>query len=954
VKSAPLLLVALFTAISPAPVPAQDEGIDPATPRWDQFGGNAARTFASGVEPVRSAPRVAWKGRFPGSSSRNMVAWEGTLYMGGTSPSGNGVLRALSLADGRVLATKDLGKPGSWLAVADGMVVVADDSGLRAFQLQGNAFSLRWTVRGKHPFPPAVLDDVVWSVSGGFLSGYAAPSGKLVADPVEFPTECPPVLAKEGGRVLKAGVTTGPLKGYRGTYVFLQVDGRPSSRDFGQFRDPATSEPRLHLCRLAPEGEDGGGWLLHSSSPLAGSEEDCPSSILPQVRGRGDGGLAPIASPATTYRGSAIGFGNDGTLVAVRAGGLFMLLVDRKGLPRGTRPGPASRARSTAYFGNWALDLDTRRVLWSLPDLHPEGPLVPVADRILIAVTESGEVSCLTDRPEAGSAPSPGTAAADAPAAAGLPPPPPLTGDGLLLADGSSVEGPVEALAGGRFRVAPAGGTPHEEDGTGLLLARGDGRVLFRGRESALLARWRRTLHPGAVEVLMGIHGSMAKSGLHEAAAATLADAAYFGLPADRAAEATRRAGSVKANGFPAKILGELEPGFRKARSAAREGILAASDWCRDRGFPAAAACLLLDAGRMLPGDGVVDARVAATVPDAFPWKGEADGGRRWLEWAPEIVAADGAFLPASHPLRAAITAGPWAVGEPVLVLRTPNVVFRSRYPDAAAVGRCLRNAEFVCRALALLLGPGEVAPVRGDDGLMDIRLHADEKSFRAEDEADGSALAWSAGYYAPDEGVSRFFVPGGDSRDPLGRGLFEVLAHELTHHFLDTRWKATRDAPKGGPRAPGYWAIEGIARFVEDQAVEMDRRGLRFDDRTAPSLEAAAQAAGLKVLFRPSRLLSISHAEFATLSDKELLRVRLRNTLEGRILSAIGLFYEQAGATAYFLVMERGEEGRKAFFAYLADVYAGRAPAEGWKPLGFASAEAFDAAIAKFLEGLR
>jgi hypothetical protein len=495
---------------------------------------------------------------------------------------------------------------------------------------------------------------------------------------------------------------------------------------------------------------------------------------------------------------------------------------------------------------------------------------------------------------------------------------------------------------------------PREEGADVLLLARGGGKVLHRGRESAILARWRRTLHPAAVDVLMGIHLRMAKDGLHEAAATVLADARAFGLPEDRAAEATRRAVAVKPNGFPAKILGELEPGFRKVRSTSRDGFLAASDWCRDRGFPAAATCLLIDAGRILPGYPGMARKVSELVPPAFPFVPNPEAGSFWMEWAREIVDADAEFHPSFNSMRKYIDDGPWSRKESLIILRTPNVIFWSRVLDPVIVGRCLRNAEATCRALTVLIGTEGVARVRSDQDRMVVRLHATEADYRAESAEDGDTEDWSAGSFSPSEGISRFFVPGPEARDPLGRGLFEVLAHELTHHFLELRWRPTRERRRGSASDPGYWAIEGIARFVEDQAVEMDRRGLRFDDRTAPSLEAAAQAAGKNVLFRPSRLLAMSHADFGTLSDKELLRVRLRNTLEGRILSPIGLFYEQAGATAYFLVMERGEEGRRAFFRYLSDVYAGKAEAEGWKALGFASAEEFDGAVKGFLAGLR
>ncbi len=947
--AAALFLCALGPAGTSRAYPGPEETEDAATPRWDQFGGNSARTFASAVEPVRSTPRTSWKGWCSPEDAGNIVAWEGTLLLASGSRGGSATLEAFSLADGRRLAKHNLGSPGNVrIAVARGMVIVAGEKSLRGFQLQGSGFTQRWSVKGCHPQPPAVIGDTVCSYGGGILTEYEPMTGKPTDAYEHFATECPPALARENGTMEIGGVVTGPLSGYEGVFAFLRTPSRRGGSEFGFFRNSAPGD--LHLCRIPRDGTDPGGWLLYTSSALAGKDSDLHASVLADHGRSEGGGLAPLASPPTVYGGQAIGFGEDGTLVAVRAKGTYAKLVDLKDLPPGTRPGPASRARNVAYFGNWALDLDTRRVLWSLPDFKPGGPLLPVADRVLIAVSEKGDLLCLTDRPEAGSA----AAAPRGPGPAVPPPPPPLPGDGLLLDDGTSVEGSVEALPGGRFRVLPPGGAAREEEAARLLFVRGGGRVLHRGRESGVLARWRRTLHPPAVDDLMAIHIRMAKDGLHEAAAAVLSDARALGLPEDRAAEAARRAGAVKANAFPERVLAGLEPEFLKARSRAREGILAASDWCLERGFPAAAACLLLDAARLLRGDGVPDRRAAAGIPAVFPWKDSPDAGRRWLEWAREIVDADAEFLPADHILRKSITSGPWAAGEEVVVLRTPNVVFRSRIRDPAIVGRCLRNAEFVCRALAMLLGPGALAPVRDDQDRMDVRLHADEESFREEDRASGDAPAWSAGHYSPGEGVSLFFVPGEGRRDPLGRGLFEVLAHELTHHFLDRRWSAVRGRPRGGPGAPGYWAIEGIARFVEDQAVEMERRGLRFDDRTVPSLEAAAQAAGRGVLFRPSELLAMSHRGFRTLPDTEILRVRLRNTIEQRILSPVGLFYEQAGATAYHLVMDRGEEGRRAFFRYLADVYAGKAAAEGWRVLGFASAEVFDEKVQAFLAGLR
>ena len=942
-----LLALLLAAAAVPAPAAAPREVHDAATPRWDQFGGNASRTFASSVEPVRSEPRVAWEG----DRMENPVAWEGTVYSTWTgAPTGGCTVRGVSLADGKVLATTRLnGTRSAHLAVAGGMLVVATQTGLYGYQLQGTGFTRRWTVKGSHDLPPAVLDGVVYSISESGLVGYDPRNGKVVSEGVPLDTQCPPVVHGEGKTVQAAGVFIDGIRGYVGKYAHLsKSDGR--GREFGRLRGDPERVEGLRLTRIPGADFGPGAWLLHSPVPFMGVESDLHGAIMP---GGGEGGLAPVAYPVPVYRDRASGFSRAGRLVSVTTEGHYFELVKEGGLPRGARPGPATRARSTGYFGNWALDLDSDRVLWSLPELKSSRPLLPVADRVLLAFDEIGRVRCLTDLPPA-APPVDGNAKAAASAPAAAAPPPPPSGDGLLLADGTFLEGAVEVLPGGRYRVRPVKGGMREEAAAEILLARGGGEVLHRGRGSAVLATWRRALHPAARATLMEIHGRVVRDGLHEPAAAVIADARAFGLAEEEAAAATRRALGVKANVVPDRAFARLEPEILGSRSAAREPFLAAAAWCGEREFHAAAACLLLAARRMLPGDGVPEARAAATVPPSFPWRESTDAVPRWLAWAPELASADGAFVPRDDPLRRSIREGPWSGSGEALVLRTPNTVFRTPVRDPAVVGRCLRNAEFTCGALTLLLGPDAVLPVTGDDDLMDIRLHADEEAYRRENAAAGNMLTWSAGHYTPSEGVSRFFVPDAEQSDPLGRGLFEVLAHELTHHFLDRRWVETAGRRRGGPGVPGYWAVEGIARFVEDQTVEMDRRGLRFDDRTVPSLEAAAQASKKGVIYRPSELLGLSHAGFGRLTTKTLLTVTLKNTLQERILSQIGLFYEQAGAITWFLVMDREEEGRRAFFRYLSDVYGGRAPVEGWRSLGFSSAEEFDGAFLKFLGGIR
>jgi hypothetical protein len=950
----PLALLLFFSPLpGAAPTPraeaaAPAEDPDGATREWDQYGGNAARTFAADVEPVRATPRVAWRGEAGVRDAGELVASEGTLFATTTAYDGTSSLRAISLADGKILARHDLGKNGEAFAVVSrGMVVTGDLKGLRGWQLQGRSFTLRWTAKAPLMVPPALLGGKVLAHSLSRVTAYDPLTGKA-GESAGLSTECAPAFDPLRGLDGMAGATTGGLKGYVGTHAFLTL---PGERHVAMFAERTVGPEGYVVSRLANEDPARSGWFVVTRRALAAVGGEAFSAVVPDRKAADDGGLLnPVALPATVRKGNAVGFTRKGELVQVQGDGMFLVIVHAGELPPGAAPGPATRARNVAYFGNWAVDLDTRRVLWCLKDLKLK-TVLPVADRFLVGVDEGGGLVGLTDRPEgAGSAGDEAAAAgAEAPAL-----PAPSGKDGLLLADGTEVPGAVEALPGGKWRVAPASGSPREEPAERVLLAQAGGKVLLRGPESAILERWRRTLHPAARDALVALHGTFVKSGLHEAAAALVAEARAFGLPEDRAAELGRKAAAARPHPKPARRIVELEPEIAKVRAPVRDSLRGAAEWCRARGLPGAAACLLGDAARWSPRDGDVPALAEDCVPAGFPWAGSPGAGARWIDWAREVVPADGSFVPADHVLRRSITTGPWAGTEGLVVLRTPNVILRSRCVDPVVAGRCLRNAEGTVRALVSLFGPSAVIPVRDDHDLMDVRLHAREEDYRTEEVHGGYPMPWSAGYYSPDEGVSRFFVPGAGSRDPLGRGLAEVLVHELTHHFVEQRWTEARGRRAPGIRTPGYWCVEGFARFVEDQVVEMDRRGLRFDDRTVPSLEAAAQADAQGVLFPPSSLLDMSAADFDRLPTKAAIKVRLRNTLETRLLSPLSLFYEQSGAAVYHLLNERGSEGRGAFLRYLADYYRGAPPSPAWKALGFASAAECDREFRQFLAGLR
>ena len=970
------LAIALLLA-GPGPPPASgapsgsssgEEERDGATSEWNQWGGNAARTFAADVDPVRSEPRVLWRRRLIGAGAREVVSWGGVVFTVALR-SGDQVLQAFSLADGTPLGSRSLGKsadPGH-LAVWQGTVIVSDGSGIRGIRHRGSSFTPSWTVKDGDSTAPAVDEGVLYAARAARVWALDASSGKETRVSGVASISPPVVVRGPGDRSSLAGVTVGEKSGYQGTYAVLQTEDLPlgtgpaPATPIAPFSRDARYGTVLRLLRIPSEDPGESGWFCISSVRFKGKEANFPSCAFPDAvakEGPG-GGLCTIDGNPTARHGRVYGFGGDGDLVSIRANGAYSVIVEAAKLPRGAKPGPASRAREVACFGNWAADLDSRRVLWCLPDLSVEGPAYPVADRALVLLTKDDEILCMTDRPADGApsaaaagTPAPPGASAPPPTAGSFEPPPPPTGrDGLLLADGREIEGAVEILEGARIRVTPGSGAPVEAPAHEVLLALSKGKVLHRGREAGVLQRWRATLHGGAALALEDLHRRFARESLLQACRKLLEEARDWGLPDARAAELSRLVAGQTENKNAENRVRLLQPLVEEKRAALHARFLEAAAWCRDRDLPAAAACILGDADRILPGSEEVEAGAREVLPRGFPWADARDAGRRWIAWARETVSADASFLPPDHPARRWITRGPWSDTAAVIVLRTPSVIFRSRNHDPAVVGRCLRNAEWTVRALTELLGQDTIRPLRSDHDRLDVRLHACADDYRKEEVAGGGyPMVWSAGYYSPGEGVSRFFVPAEGLGDPLGRGLFQTLAHEITHHFVEQRWKGA--APRGESRAGtrGYWCVEGLARFVEDQVVEMDRRGLRFDDPTVPSIDSAAQAAEKGVLFRPARLLDATGEDFGKLSTKELLRVALRNTLQTRILSSLSLFYEQSGATVFYLVNERGRDGRLAFLAYLSTYYSGQDPGPGWKALGFCDEEDCDASVKGFL----
>jgi hypothetical protein len=520
--------------------------------------------------------------------------------------------------------------------------------------------------------------------------------------------------------------------------------------------------------------------------------------------------------------------------------------------------------------------------------------------------------------------------------------PPELPGatPGLVLASGVFLPGAVERLASGDFALAP-------ERGASSVHARADVALADLGSERELLgpesaihdACWRalEARHRGVLEKLferfLAVH-------LIAECRRLLEEGERYGLSAaDRAAWAERIAGQRESDSAIADL--QLERALREEQDAKRAMALEAqeaADWSAGLGLFAAASDLARRADQIAPVGASDPARALDWVPREFPWRADGDPDqvvKAWMAWAEEILPAAGHFVAADDPLWQRLAGSPWAAG--AVALRTRDILLVTRETDPRVVGTCLVRAQETVRTLEELLGatPDGGAP-------LELRLHRTREDYLAEPRPSGQGPAeWSAGYYSPDEGVSRFYVPRErTSAEPLGRDLAHLLAHELAHQWIHRRWSPGRVPALD---APGHWLVEGIAELAADLAA------VEPGSASPPlAVQVTADASAAIELMPLAELLALSSDGFESLENADLGVVQARLELRPIKLDTRGLFYAQSAALVHFLALGPGAEEpltaapgassrRAAVCAWLAAIYEGRATAEPWTALGFA-----------------
>lgn len=895
---------------------------------WNQPRGNGAGTAHIDLAPVRALPVVVWK-KTLGVLVCEPVAWGGVVYAA-AGDKGVRKLHALALDTGEPVAKPALlpAKGPLHIAVWQGTVVATQGDGVVFYSARGDQLAPRERrVAGSFPGAPAVHAGVAYAC------GTVAKAANCRLETIDItqqkslgslgPARGRPAVIDRGhaGEVeIGAAVFKYDDEREEDVFGFAECLGWGAGTKSPTFGAPAvkmltttdapvagkSSPDDAFVGHLFPrEGERAGTWFVHTPVPFhALGGKKLHTLILPFA-------LSPIVTAPVLHDGRALGFSASGELIVFDKDGKFGLVVPKtEKLPAGARPGPATMARDVLYLGNWAVELPAGRVLWCDPALTATTPLLPLADARIVYGTAAGELVCAGD---------PNVKLAPAALVAGATPvrlTAPSSGDGVVLASGAHVAGAVTRLDGGRVRVAQAASEPREFAAEELALIASGTDITRVGAEHAVYSAFVAAQRQSWFDLVEKLFASWREIGCPADSQRLVTEAQAWGLAPDRAAAWSRtltgKAATTSSNTGKQRARVAAEEDAARKRTC--DAFLAASEWCEKHGLALSASALLVHAEIVLPEQARVREREAALLPRDFPGHDADARATTWSHLARAILPCGGVLVPQSDAAWERARTAPWNAD--AFALRTPNVILISRERDTEVLGQCLRDADRTVRLLSALL-PRPAGTPAPQGVPLDVRLHASRADFLAEAARAGAEMAWASGYYSPRENVSRFYVPRGETNaDPLARDLAGVLVHELTHHYISARWLGDDAHPAlGDARQPGFWIVEGFARFVEDQVVEMERRGERFDDDTVRSIDAAAAVMGQGGKASLKSFLQLPQAGFAQLPADQPIFVQLRNTLGKLGITPKTLFYEQAGSLVYFLLNEAGEDRRARVF---------------------------------------
>ncbi len=893
-------LLSIPVLLLPALQPPPQQGLD--RHYWNQHRASAAGDGAVDAEPLTEAPVELWRTPI-GKALSDPVVWGGRVYVLAAEKSRRNLL-AIDAQSGEVLARTKAGKAGvrGSLVVWQDLVGVLDQDGLQCFLFKKGKLSKSWTRK--------LPEDAACCLDGPVL--YLQADRELSA--IDFETGSDlgevaggygrPAVSEAGVAVMQIVSGHGPGVERMHLWVYPRAAQGTSweptpKKQVGGDMNGRTGDQEIamlpaQLLGLAGEPTSRGQlWYMRGPTSLARDGEDFPA----QVQGLGDLlMMCPYVSVPVGWGSWLYGFHQNGDFSRQDIQGGIEDLAAAADLPEGAGGRDLSRAGDVLYAGNFAIDLETLGVLWSLPELEPAGPLIPLADRRLLVLDQGGQLLA-------------------------------LAGD---EADGAAGAQAALELASSRQAITALADAGPAEASTSA-------RALYHS--------WRGLLARDRWSMLEGQFQAYRKAKLLGECHRLLEEADRAGMPADQrdfllsqlagAARNTRKSAEQQRRKLAAK------------EAVSRAGLLEqyhdAAGWCAEREWFGVAALLHLDASSM-SADLEPDLELLRSwMPAGYRDDGSAEAPIRWAAWVRALLPTGARFVDPVDPLLDRARADGWEDG--FLALRTENVLALTDLEDPEVVSACVDAGEGAVMVLRELLPQPEGAAFAP----LELRLHRRRSDFVDEGRRLGEDLSASVtGQYLTGLDLSLFYLPSPEEVMGRGRPLHEVTRHELTHHYLLERlgWVNQMD-----PDGPGGWVDEGFARFLETQELWASWPERRFDDATVISVDTCARLLEQDALPPLGPFLETSFRDLAQLYQLPVRdEIKPKHRMMSIRLLPAWTFTEQGGALSFFLANRCGEEGRARLLAYQRAYRERDLEGNGIAVLGFESVEELEAAFHDFL----
>ncbi len=880
-------LLASLCFLPPAPAPQQ--ALDQRY--WNQDLGTAAGDSTIAVAPLTGRPVERWR-RPLGTVLSDPVIWGREIFIV-TAEKGQRSLLAIDSRDGEVLAHTKLDKEirRASLVVWGGQVGVLDREQLRCFLFRKGRFSRDWSMRLQGE-SRACLD--------GPLLYLQAPNALQAID------------FRDGeplGRVA-AGLGRPAVSDHGVASVAVQT--RPGSRN---------SDLLLWLWEPARLGEE---WepacQVVNGGEMDGDPLDLDCAVLPFAPPGADD--YPRKSTPTWYLRGPNAFEAEGRQFAglvvdlatlsmmsllqpdpVRWGGYLYGFDEKGGFVRQDDRGNNTPLDilPTLPDGSDEVRLSrAREVLYGgglAIDLAKEErlwrtefdtvcPWIPIADGELLTLDPRGDLICLR-----------------------------AEGADLAVAD-PLAPSEIEARFASAALERPA--SPRE-----VLLA------------------WRRSLQQDRLALLGELMKDAAKARQVSEAYRLAEEALAAGASADQLAELLRPLAGVAQNTKSSakkqrEKLAAAEAGRREELAVAEQR---AEDWCVAQGMPGVATLLHLEASELAGREPELE-RVRPWIPAGFPRR-EAEGAAAdWIRWSRALAPIGARFVDPEDPLLAKERSAPWE--EDFAALRTDNVLLLCLdvEPELAADALSATEATIQEYRAWLELPQGEASDP------IEIRLHADPVACLAEARSMGLPGMGIAATVR-DEELLLAYVPSAEEVHLEARELRDAISFEAGILVLDRRsgWRS-----RGSNDAPGSWVLDGLARLVEGQELDLRRPGRDLADPSLGPVDLSARLLELGELLPLELVLSVSRNERVGLHQEHRATVFPKRRLRHRLLSGYWVCLEQSAALCFFLWNRCGEDGPKQLLELCRDFHEGRSRSDFWLDFGFASLEELEAAFLSFL----